>query len=267
MSIERGRVMIKVSGEQLAGPAVTGIDEATARTLAREVLEFMDTTGRVAMLLPGGGNFFRGRSAGENITSTERAEADYDGMVGTARNAVAIAEALTAEGAVGVGCMLNMEQDDLPRELRSYDDFDRHKARDLLGMGRIIVIGGGTRLPFCCTDLSCVMFGGMLGAERIMKGTKEAGVYSSDPRQPSDDLELFRTISFKEAAERNLNVLEPSAWVIARDEVRIPINVYDMRIQGNIIDAFQGRTGTYISSDTSASLWPRDTWQSHNKTT
>jgi uridylate kinase len=257
MNIERASVMAKISGEQLGA---SGIDEQRTRALAREILEFMETTGRTPILLPGGGNFTRGRNAGK-VDPIERSEADYEGMVGTARNASALADALNDEGHIGATCMLTLRLEDRLRAQRTHEDFDRHRARDYARMGRIVVIGGGTGLPYCCTDLTCVIFGGMMGAERIMKGTATPGVMSDDPRTTTiENLELYRTLSFDEAVKNGLNVLEPSAWAVARDEVKIPINVYDMRVAGNMISAFNGKSGTLVSVDGATSHWPRSTW-------
>jgi uridylate kinase len=267
MIIGREGVMCKVSGEDL-GPLESegievrlGIDETRVRRVAEEVLEFMDVTGTTPVLLPGGGNFVRGRDA-RTDTPIDRSEADYRGMVGTARNAYALAEALSELGAQSVSCMISLDQRDRPNDLKPLDQYDRHVGRDYVRMGTVVVLGGGLNLPYCSTDLSAVARGGELGCIRIMKGTQAEGVYTADPNgsDPLDELDLYRTLSFEEAARRELRVLEASAWTVARDAVKVPISVYDGQTWGNMLRAYRQEIGTLVSIDGVSSYWPKETW-------
>ena len=247
-------IMAKVSGEKLAGRHETGIDEFMARKIAEEMLAFQSDTGVTPVLLPGGGNFVRGRDH-QTSSSVLRAEADYEGMIGTAKNAEALAEALRELGHQAI-CLLTLSKPDRAPDQRHLDLYDRHIARDYLNLGRIVVLGGGTGKPYCSTDLACVMLGGDVGVERIMKGTNAPGVYNGDPRQlDHTGLRLFRTLGFKQALEAGYDVLEASAWATALSGPKLPITVYDMNQPGNMLRAYRGEIGTVVSADGEPTYW------------
>lgn len=239
---ERIAVMTKVSGEQLAGDGQHGICEKTTLAAAQEIAEFADLSGVVPVLLPGGGNFVRGRDVGAQ-TTVERAEADYAGMEGTVSNAAALADALNEIGHRAI-CLVNIMPELVSPQHRFLAPYDRRVARDGVQQGTIPVIGGGNGRPFSSTDLASVVVGGETGCQRIMKGTNVDGVYDSDPRTNPAAV-LFDRLTFDDVLADGLNVMEAAAWVTAR-ELQIPVTVYNMLQPGNLQRAYQGEIGTRV---------------------
>lgn len=241
---DRLAVMTKVSGEQLAGEQMHGICEGTTLEVAREIVEFYETTGVVPVLLPGGGNFVRGRDAGAT-TAVERAEADHDGMEGTVTNAQALTEAIREVGHKAI-CLVNVMPALLSPEHRVLPTYDRRIARDSVRQGVIPVVGGGNGRPYSSTDYASVVVGGETGCMRIMKGTNVDGVYDKDPRVNPDAI-CFDSLTFDQVITEGLNVMEPTAWVVAR-ELEMPVTVYNMLQAGNLLKAFRGEIGTRVEA-------------------
>lgn len=214
------RILLKLSGEALMGDDAYGINR---ETLARIVAEI----GTVAALgveigvVIGGGNIFRGVAG--TSTGMDRATADYMGMLATVMNAMALADAMRQAGLNSrVQSALNIEQ--------VVEPYIRGKAIRYLEEGKILVFAAGTGNPFFTTDTAAALRGSEIGAEIVLKATKVDGVYSADPVKDPKATRYAR-ISFDDAINRNLKVMDATALALCRDQ-KLPINVFSIFKEG-----------------------------------
>ncbi|MCX7172528.1 MAG: UMP kinase [Proteobacteria bacterium] len=214
------RILLKLSGEALMGDDAYGINR---HTLARIVAEI----GTVAALgveigvVIGGGNIFRGVAG--TSTGMDRATADYMGMLATVMNAMALADAMRQAGLNSrVQSALNIEQ--------VVEPYIRGKAIRYLEEGKILVFAAGTGNPFFTTDTAAALRGSEIGAEIVLKATKVDGVYSADPVKDPNATRYTR-ISFDDAINRNLKVMDATALALCRDQ-KLPINVFSIFKEG-----------------------------------
>ena len=210
------RILVKLSGEALMGDDAYGINSAT---LARVVAEI----GAVAALgvevgvVIGGGNIFRGIAG--TATGMERATADYMGMLATVMNAMALQDAMRQAGVNSrVQSALNIEQ--------VIEPYIRGKAIRYLEEGKVVIFAAGTGNPFFTTDTAAALRGSEIGAEIVLKATKVDGVYTADPKLDPGATRYAR-ISFDEAINRNLKVIDATALALCRDQ-KLPINVFSI---------------------------------------
>jgi uridylate kinase len=229
------RILLKISGEALAGEAALGIDAGRIAELAGEISE-LAATGVQIGLVTGGGNFFRG------ITSRgiERVTADHMGMLATVINALAVADALEKQGTPArVMTAIEMRQVAEP--------YVRRRAMAHLEKGRVVIIAAGTSNPYFSTDTAAALRALELRAQLVAKATRVDGVYDKDPLKHSD-ARMFREISYADVLAQALGVMDASAVAMCRDN-RLPIVVFNLNVRGNIMRVSMGEpVGTLIQA-------------------
>ncbi len=229
------RVLLKLSGEAMAGGEGVGIDPKRAEVIAREIKDVQSLGVEVAVVI-GGGNIFRGMVAEE--AGMERVSADYMGMLATVINALALQDALESMGVVTrVQTAIEM------RELA--EPFIRRRAIRHLEKGRVVIFAGGTGSPYFTTDTAASLRAMEIGAEVIMKATKVDGVYSADPLvDPS--AERFDEISYLDCLQKGLKVMDSTALSLCMDN-GVPIIVFNLWVPGNVGRAVKGEpVGTVV---------------------
>jgi uridylate kinase len=215
------RVLIKLSGEALAGENKFGIDPATVDTISCELGEILDLGLKVALVV-GGGNIFRGLSA--SARGMDRATADYMGMMATVMNAVAMQDSLEKHGhATRVLSAITM------REV--CEPYIRRRAERHLEKGRVVICAAGTGNPYFTTDTAAALRGMELKCDAIIKATRVDGVYDKDPLRHTDAVRYAR-VDYKEALEKRLGVMDYTAITLAMEN-NMPIIVCSM-FGGNI---------------------------------
>jgi uridylate kinase len=233
-----GRILLKLSGEALMGSQAYGIDLAVAESVAQEIKTVHEQGVEIAIVV-GGGNIFRGVSA--SAGKMDRAAADYIGMLATVMNAVVLQDALEKAGVfTRVMSAINIPQ--------LAEPFIRRRAIRHLEKKRVVILAAGTGNPYFTTDSAAALRALELKAEAVLKATKVDGVYTADPMIDMSATR-FDKITFQEVLEKNLNVMDASAIALCRDN-GIPIMVFNMKEQGNIIKAVEGDTsiGTLVTN-------------------
>ena len=227
------RVLLKVSGEVLAGDKKHGFDFDTVNSVCSAVKEMADMGAEIAIVV-GGGNFWRGRSSGD----MDRTRADHIGMLATAMNALAVADGLENCGLqVRVQTAISMTQVAEP--------YIRGKAMRHFEKGRVVIFGCGTGNPFFSTDTAAALRAAEIEADIMLKATMVDGVYDKDPHK-YDDAVKYDTISFTEILSNNLAVMDSTAAAMCKDN-NIPILVFDLSRPDNIYDACMGvELGTLV---------------------
>ena len=223
------RVLLKLSGESLAGNEKHGIDFDTVLKFCEPVKKLVDMGVEVAIVV-GGGNFWRGRSSGQ----MDRTRADHMGMLATVINALGVADALEQfDLQVRVQTAISMQQVAEP--------YIRNRAVRHLEKGRVVVFGCGTGNPFFSTDTAAAL----RAADIILKATMVDGVYDSDPKK-NPDAKKFKTLTFQEVLNQNLGVMDSTAAAICKDN-NIPIIVFSLDNPQNIVSAVCGEDiGTLV---------------------
>ena len=230
------RVMLKLSGEVLAGEAGFGISPVVFRSLAEEMRE-VHTLGTEIGIVIGGGNIIRGITAANE--GMERAAADYVGMLASVMNGVALQDAL--EG-------LDLHTRVLTAlEIREVaEPYIRRRAIRHFEKGRIVIFAGGTGNPYLSTDTAAALRAAEVQAEAVLKATKVDGVYSADPETNADAVRYDR-LTYAEALAGNLRFMDQAAIAVCRDN-DLPIIVFDMTVPGNIRKVVAGEAiGTKVS--------------------
>ena len=220
------RVLLKLSGESLAGNEKHGIDFDTVLKFCEPVKKLVDMGVEVAIVV-GGGNFWRGRSSGQ----MDRTRADHMGMLATVINALGVADALEQfDLQVRVQTAISMQQVAEP--------YIRNRAVRHLEKGRVVVFGCGTGNPFFSTDTAAALRAAEIEADIILKATMVDGVYDSDPKK-NPDAKKFKTLTFQEVLNQNLGVMDSTAAAICKDN-NIPIIVFSLDNPQNIVSAVCG---------------------------
>ena len=230
-----GRILLKLSGEVLAGDGAFGIDPERVRALATEVTEVAQSGVQIGLVV-GGGNFFRGvAAAAQNM---ERVTADHMGMLATVINALALQDALEKAGAP-TRVMTAIE-------MRSVaEPYIRRRAIRHLEKGRLVIFAAGTSNPYFSTDTAATLRGLEIHAEVVAKATRVDGVYDKDPMKHADAVR-FNEIGFSDVLARNLRVMDASAVSMCRDN-HMPIVVFNLNVRGNIMRMAMGEPiGTLI---------------------
>ena len=230
-----GRILLKLSGEILAGDKGFGIDPKKASYLANEVKSIYDLGIEIGLII-GAGNIFRGiQAAGKGM---DRVTGDYLGMLATIMNAISVQDALEK-----VNCetrtlsAINISQVAEP--------YIRRRAIRHLEKGRIVIVSGGTGNPFFTTDSAAALRAKELGAEIVIKGTKVDGIYDKDPAQ-NPNVKKFDTITFSEVLKKNLRVMDLTAITLCKEN-SLPIHVMDINIPGNLKQLILGsKIGTQV---------------------
>ena len=233
MSIKYKRVLIKLSGEALAGDKGFGLDYPTVIDICKNIKDAYDLGAEIAIVV-GGGNFWRGRSSGD----MERTRADQIGMLATVMNALSVADALEHLGVeVRVQAALQMQQVAEP--------YIRNRATRHLEKGRVVIFACGTGNPFFSTDTAAALRAAEINADIIFKATMVDGVYDKDPKKYPDAVK-YDTLTFTQVLTDQLNVMDMTAATMCRDN-KLPILVFDMA-DGNIVRAIKGETiGTLVN--------------------
>lgn len=210
------RILLKLSGEVLMGNQPFGIDPEFVAEMAREVKAAKDSGLEVCLVI-GGGNIFRGVAA--SASGMDRAQADYMGMLATVMNSLALQDAMRLAGLpVRVQSALDIQQ--------VVEPYVRGKAIRYLEQGRIVIFAAGTGNPFFTTDTAAALRGAEIGAEIVLKATKVDGIYTADPKKDPKATK-YETISFDEAIQKDLKVMDATAFALCRDQ-KLPINVFSI---------------------------------------
>ena len=230
------RILLKLSGEILAGPAGHGIDEEVMATLADEIRD-VQALGVQVGIVTGGGNIFRGLAA--STRGMDRVGADYMGMLATVINGLALQHALEHRG-LYTRVMSAIEM------ARVCEPYIRRRAVRHLEKGRIVVLAAGTGNPYFTTDTAAALRAMEIKAEVILKGTKVDGVYTADPMIDRTATK-YPTISYLQVLERQLKVMDATAISLCMDN-KLPIVVFNLREAGNIRKVVLGDPiGTTVS--------------------
>jgi len=229
------RIVLKLSGEVLAGGTQFGIDPERVKNLAGEIAEVAKTGVQIGLVV-GGGNFFRGVAAA--AMNMDRVAADHMGMLATVINALALQDALEKAGVpTRVMTAIQMHQVAEP--------YIRRRAIRHLEKGRIVVFAAGTSNPYFSTDTAATLRALEIHADVIAKGTRVDGVYDKDPLKHPEAV-LFPKITYHEVLSKALKVLDASAVAMCRDN-QLPILVFNLNVYGNIMRMSMGEPiGTLI---------------------
>ena len=230
------RIVLKLSGEAMAGHKGTGFDNDTIDSYAKQIQSVVALGVDVAIVV-GGGNLWRGNQ-GSSQLGIDRATADYMGMLGTVMNGLALQGALER---IGVDTRVQSAI-----EMRAVaEPYIRRKAIRHLEKSRVVIFVAGTGNPFFSTDTVAALRGAEIGAELVIKATQVDGVYTADPRKDSE-AKLFEKISYSEYLTRGLSVLDTAAIALCKEN-SIPIIVLSLAKPDNILQAVCGVTiGTMI---------------------
>ncbi len=236
----KNRIIIKISGEALAGEDGIGINPKVVKNVAKEIKSAFDLGMFEIGVIVGGGNIFRGKLASE--MGIERSSADYMGMIGTILNALALQNSLEALG-VKTRVMTSLN---IPEVAEPYI---RRKALSHFQKNRLVIFGGGTGNPYFSTDTTAALRAAELGASKIfMAKNGTDGVYDMDPRNNSKAVKYLE-ITHKEVLQNQLNVMDSTAAALCNDN-NIDIYVFDMNVDGNIKRALLGENiGTLITNN------------------
>ena len=228
-----------MSGEALAGSAGFGLDPHVLKYIAGEVKSVTDRGHEVGIVV-GGGNFVRGETFSAQ-GGIDRTVADQMGMLGTLMNALAIQSAIEHQGVqTRVQSAINVSQVAEP--------FIRRRAIRHLEKGRVVVFGAGTGNPYFTTDSAAVLRALEIDADVLVKATKVDGVYDRDPRK-FEDAKRYDTLSFTEAIDQRLGVMDQTAFTMCREN-SLPLIVLDFNAPGSLADAVSGGpTGTLVGGE------------------
>ena len=228
------RVLLKLSGEALAGDKKTGFDEATVTAVAKQVKKIVDEGIQTAIVI-GGGNFWRGRSSG----AIERTHADQIGMLATVMNCIYTSEIFRSQGMKTVIMT--------PFQIGAFTAlFSMDRAVEALKEGKVVFFAGGTGHPYFSTDTGVVLRAVEMEADEILLAKAVDGVYDSDPRN-NPDAKRFDEISIDDVVAKGLGVVDGAAAVIAKEN-RMPMLVFGLAGTDSIIRAARGEIdGTRVT--------------------
>ena len=230
------RVLLKLSGEVLAGQQSFGIDQDKVRSLAEELAEVAKLGVQLGLVV-GGGNFFRGVAAAAK--EMDRVTADHMGMLATVINALALQDALEKHH-IKTRVMTAIEMHQVA------EPYIRRRAVRHLEKGRVVIFAAGTSNPYFSTDTAAALRGLEINAQVIAKATRVDGVFDKDPLQHTDAIR-YEKVSYQEVLTKQLRVMDASAVAMCRDN-QMPVLVFNMHITGNILRMAMGETvGTVIS--------------------
>jgi len=216
------RILLKLSGEALAGPEKFGINSEVLQMYAREVKKVVDMGVQVALVV-GGGNIFRGIS--KAAYEMDRVSADYMGMLATVINSLALQNALEKIG------LFTRVQTAIPME-QVAEPFIRRRAIRHLEKGRVVIFAAGTGNPYFTTDTAAVLRAIEIEADVILKGTKVDGVYSEDPMSNPEAIK-FEELTYLEVVKHGLRVMDSTAITLSMDN-KLPIIVFNMGVEDNL---------------------------------
>lgn len=229
------RILLKLSGEALAGKQGTGINTTVIKQIAQDVAEAYKAGVQIGIVI-GGGNIYRGVAA--SAEGMDRASADYMGMLATCINALALQDALEKEN-VPTRVQTAIEMAEIA------EPYIRRRAIRHLEKGRIVIFGAGTGAPFFTTDTAASLRAMEINAQVIMKATKVDGIYDKDPAKHEDAVK-FDKITYIDVLNRGLQVMDSTAISMCMDN-KLPIITFDLMKPGNILRAVSGENiGTLV---------------------
>lgn len=234
------RILLKISGEALAGKETKGIDFDRVLEICKEIKEVKEKYGTEIAIVVGGGNFWRGRSNRHMDSCTS----DHIGMLGTTMNALAVNDAfrqLGVDSRVQTGI-----------EMRQIAEFYiRNRTLKHLSKSRIVIFGCGTGNPFFSTDTAAALRAAEIHADVVLKATNVDGIYTADPKKDKDAVKYDR-LSYIDVLNNGLNAMDSTATTLCMDN-NIPILIYNMHEYGNLEKVIQGeKIGTLVSNEEEA---------------
>ncbi len=231
------RILLKYSGEAVAGSKEQGIDPSVLHFMSNEIKSIVSKKVAVGLVI-GGGNLFRGEEL--NQDGIDRVAGDHMGMLATVMNGIALRDSLER---LGVKTRV-MSAIPMPGIVEHYD---RRLAIQLLDAGFVVIFTAGTGNPFFTTDTAACLRAIEVGADLMLKATKVDGVYSDDPKI-NPEASLYRNLTFNEAISKNLKVMDTTALTLARDN-EMKIKVFNFRKEGALLDIVDGgEEGTIITN-------------------
>ena len=234
-TVKYRRILLKVSGESLAGEKKFGLDPATLKAIALEIRGVVDLGVQVGVVV-GGGNIFRGLEA--STQGIDRAVADNMGMLATVINALALQDALEKSG-IPTRVMSAITMNEVA------EPYIRRRAMRHLEKGRIVVFGAGTGSPYFTTDTAAALRATEIGAHAILKGTRVAGIYDADPEK-DPQAKMIPRLTYFDVLEKSLRVMDSTAITMAMEQ-NIPIIVFKMLEPGNMRKVVLGEVmGTIV---------------------
>lgn len=230
------RILLKLSGESLIGNSGFGLDPVVLKQYALEIKSVLEADVEVAIVI-GGGNIYRGMN--ESETGIERAHGDYMGMLATVINGMALQASMEKEGLyTRLLSAIKMEQIAEP--------YIRRRAMRHLEKKRVVIFGAGTGNPYFTTDTAGSLRAIEIKADVILKGTRVDGIYTADPEK-NPDATKYDTITFKECIDKNLKVMDMTAFTLCMEN-KLPIIVFDMNKPGNLLKVVNGeKVGTLVN--------------------
>lgn len=230
------RVLLKLSGEALAGDKKSGLNYDVITSICTSIKKVVDAEVQVAVVV-GGGNFWRGRSSG----AMDRTRADHIGMLATAMNALAVADVLES-----LGCEVRVQTAIAMQAVA--EPYIRNRAVRHLEKGRVVIFGCGTGNPFFSTDTAASLRASEIEADVFLKATLVDGVYDKDPHK-YDDAKKYDSLTFSRVIAEDLGVMDSTAAAMCRDNKKKML-VFDLSRPDNIYDAVMGENiGTLVSED------------------
>ena len=231
------RILLKYSGEAVAGSKEQGIDPSVLHFMSNEIKSIVSKKVAVGLVI-GGGNLFRGEEL--NQDGIDRVAGDHMGMLATVMNGIALRDSLER---LGIKTRV-MSAIPMPGIVEHYD---RRLAIQLLDAGFVVIFTAGTGNPFFTTDTAACLRAIEVGADLMLKATKVDGVYSDDPKI-NPEASLYRDLTFNEAISKNLKVMDTTALTLARDN-EMKIKVFNFRKEGALLDIVDGgEEGTIITN-------------------
>jgi uridylate kinase len=229
------RILLKLSGEALMGQDAFGINQETIKKIVSEVKEVVEVGVQVAIVI-GGGNIFRG--VAQSAKGMDRATADYMGMMATVMNSLALKDALESVGVTArVQSALSMQQ--------IAETYAREKAIQYLEEGKVVVFAAGTGNPFFTTDTAAALRGAEMNCDIMLKATNVDGVYNDDPKKNPDAVR-YQTVTFDEAINKNLKVMDATAFALCREQ-KLNIKVFGIFNEGALKRVVMGEDeGTLV---------------------
>ena len=231
------KILLKYSGEAVAGLAGQGIDPKILHFMSREIKSVVEKNVAVGVVI-GGGNLFRGQEL--NQDGIDRVAGDHMGMLATVMNGIALRDSLERNG-IKTRVMSAIPMPGI------VEHYDRRRAIQLLDEGFVVIFTAGTGNPFFTTDTAACLRGIEIDADIMLKATKVDGVYSDDPKK-NPEATLFDSLTFDEAIQKNLRVMDTTALTLARDN-QMNIKVFNYESEGALLDIVNGKEiGTLISN-------------------
>jgi uridylate kinase len=229
------KILLKLSGEALAGTSGFGIDTEVLKILAKDIQEIQSMGVQIGVVI-GGGNIFRGIKGATH--GMDRASADYMGMLATVLNCLALQDSLEQ-----IGVFTRVQSAIEMRELA--EPYIRRKAIRHLEKGRVVIFGAGTGNPYFTTDTTAALRAMEIGSDVVLKATKVDGVYDADPKK-NPSAKRFEELTYLEVLQRRLEVMDSTAISLCMDN-RLPIIVFDLGVRGSLKQIVEGKAvGTLV---------------------